>query len=55
MGVSKTKSQASFDGSEIVEKFMLPFSVSYDHRVINGVDAGNFVSFVRKTLEKGLI
>ena len=55
MGVSKTKSQASFNGSEIVEKFMLPFSVSYDHRVINGVDAGNFVSFVRKTLEKGLI
>ena len=55
MGVSKTKSQASFNGGEIVEKFMLPFSVSYDHRVINGVDAGNFVSFVRKTLEKGLI
>lgn len=55
MGVSKTKSQASFNGSEIVEKFMLPFSVSYDHRVINGVDAGNFLSFVRKTLEKGLI
>ena len=55
MGVSKTKSQASFNGSEIVEKFILPFSVSYDHRVINGVDAGNFVSFVRKTLEKGLI
>ena len=55
MGVSKTKSQASFNGTKIVEKFMLPFSVSYDHRVINGVDAGNFVSFVRKTLEKGLI
>ncbi len=55
MGVSKTKSQASFNGGEIVEKFMLPFSVSYDHRVINGVDAGNFVSFIRKTLEKGLI
>lgn len=55
MGVSKTKSQASFDGNEIIEKILLPFSVSYDHRVINGVDAGNFTSFIRKTLEKSLI
>jgi len=33
---------------------LLPFSVSYDHRVINGVDAGNFVNFIKETLEKGI-
>ena len=54
MGVSKTKTQLSLIEEKIVEKTLLPFSVSYDHRVINGVDAGNFVNFIKKTLEKGI-
>jgi len=55
MGVSKTKIQLSLIEDKIVEKTLLPFSVSYDHRVINGVDAGNFVNFIKETLEKGII
>ena len=54
MGVSKTKIQLSLIEDKIVEKTLLPFSVSYDHRVINGVDAGNFVNFIKETLEKGI-
>jgi pyruvate dehydrogenase E2 component (dihydrolipoamide acetyltransferase) len=54
MGVSKTKIQLSLIEGKIVEKTLLPFSVSYDHRVINGVDAGNFVNFIKETLEKGI-
>ena len=54
MGVSKTKTQLLLIEDEIVEKTFLPFSVSYDHRVINGVDAGNFVNFIKETLEKGI-
>ena len=52
MGVSKTKSQASFDGSEIVENFMLPFSVSYDHRVIDGAEGARFCVHLSKSLGK---
>ena len=54
MGLSKTKTQLSLVEEKIVEKTLLPFSVSYDHRVINGVDAGNFVNFIKETLEKGI-
>ena len=54
MGVSKTKIQLSLIEDKIVEKTLLPFSVSYDHRIINGVDAGNFVNFIKETLEKGI-
>ena len=54
MGLSKTKTQLSLVEDKIVEKTLLPFSVSYDHRVINGVDAGNFVNFIKETLEKGI-
>ena len=54
MGVSKTKTQLLLFEDKIVEKTLLPFSVSYDHRVINGVDAGNFVNFIKETLEKGI-
>ncbi len=54
MGVSKTKKQLAFLEDRIIEKTLLPFSISYDHRVINGVDAGNFVNFIKETLEKGI-
>ena len=54
MGVSKTKKQLAFLEDKIIEKTLLPFSISYDHRLINGVDAGNFVNFIKETLEKGI-
>ena len=54
IGVSRTKSKISIHNKQILEKTILPFSLSYDHRVINGVDAGNFMSFIKDTIEKGL-
>jgi pyruvate dehydrogenase E2 component (dihydrolipoamide acetyltransferase) len=33
---------------------MLPLSLSYDHRVIDGADAARFLRFVAETLEQPL-
>ena len=55
LSISRTKKIIELQNNEIISNNILPVALSYDHRVINGVDAGNFVSFVRKTLEKGLI
>ena len=37
--------------NEIKKIQILPLSLSYDHRVINGVDAGNFMLFIKNKLE----
>ena len=54
IGVSRVKNSLAKCDGKIVDQKVLPFSLSYDHRVINGVDAGNFCSFIKSTLEKGL-
>jgi len=42
LGVSKASMQPVWDGSEFKPRKMLPLALSYDHRVINGGDAGRF-------------
>ena len=42
------------ENGNIIETTILPFSLSYDHRVINGADAGNFMNYIKSTIEKGL-
>ena len=53
VGVSRTKKNVKVINGNIVNSIILPFSLSYDHRVINGVDAGNFMTFIKDTIEKG--
>ena len=54
IGVSRARKIAKIENERIVDTTVLPFSLSYDHRVINGVDAGNFMAFIKATIEKGL-
>ena len=54
IGVSRSKTVTKIENESVVESTILPFSLSYDHRVINGVDAGNFMTFIKATIEKGL-
>ena len=54
IGVSRARKIAKIDNESVVDTTVLPFSLSYDHRVINGVDAGNFMTFIKATIEKGL-
>lgn len=42
LGVSKATIQPVWDGKEFQPRKLLPLALSYDHRVINGGDAGQF-------------
>jgi len=46
MGLSKAKMQPVWDGSKFVPRLILPFSVSYNHRAIDGAEACRFTSAV---------
>ncbi|WP_373651449.1 2-oxo acid dehydrogenase subunit E2 [Schlesneria sp. DSM 10557] len=43
LGMSRSQKQLQLRNGEVVERLMLPLSLSYDHRVINGADAARFV------------
>ncbi len=44
LGVAKLATKPVWDGSQFVPREMLPLSLSYDHRVINGADAARFTT-----------
>ncbi len=44
LGVSKAQIKPQWNGSEFVPRNMLPLSLSYDHRVVNGGDAGHYMT-----------
>jgi pyruvate dehydrogenase E2 component (dihydrolipoamide acetyltransferase) len=46
MGVSKAAIKPVWNGSEFEPRQMLPLSVSYDHRAINGADCGRFFNYL---------
>ncbi len=50
MGVSKSQIKPQWNGSEFVPRQMLPLAVSYDHRAINGADAGRFFTYLVSVL-----
>ncbi len=50
LGVSRLTKKPVWDGSEFVPRDMLPLSLSYDHRAINGAEAGRFVTHLCSSL-----
>ena len=50
LGVSRTKMQPVWNGKEFEPRLMLPLSLSYDHRVIDGADGARFTSFLSRVL-----
>jgi pyruvate dehydrogenase E2 component (dihydrolipoamide acetyltransferase) len=44
LGVSKAQIKPLWNGSEFVPRNMLPLALSYDHRVVNGGDAGRYMT-----------
>lgn len=50
LGVSKLTTKPVWDGKQFVPREMLPLSLSYDHRAINGADAGRFFTFLAEAL-----
>lgn len=50
LGVSKADIKPVWNGREFVPRQMLPLCLSYDHRAINGADAGRFITYLSKVL-----
>jgi pyruvate dehydrogenase E2 component (dihydrolipoyllysine-residue acetyltransferase) len=50
LGVSRARMQAVWSGKEFTPRLMLPLSLSYDHRVIDGADAARFTTFLCSVL-----
>jgi pyruvate dehydrogenase E2 component (dihydrolipoamide acetyltransferase) len=46
LGVSKASTQPAWDGEAFQPRVMLPVALSYDHRVVNGGDAGRFLTYL---------
>ncbi len=50
LGVSRSRQQPVWDGSQFVPRLMLPLSLSYDHRVIDGATAARFTRYLADML-----
>jgi pyruvate dehydrogenase E2 component (dihydrolipoamide acetyltransferase) len=50
LGVSRSSTQPVWNGSEFEPRLMLPLSLSYDHRVIDGAQAVRFTTFLKEKL-----
>ena len=50
LGVSKAAMKPVWNGKEFAPRLMLPLSLSYDHRVIDGALAARFAAFLAAQL-----
>ncbi len=50
LGVSRSKMQPVWNGKEFEPRLVLPLSLSYDHRVIDGADGARFTTFLSRVL-----
>ncbi|MDY2796039.1 MAG: pyruvate dehydrogenase complex dihydrolipoyllysine-residue acetyltransferase, partial [[Pasteurella] aerogenes] len=50
LGVSKSEMTPVWNGKDFTPRLMLPLSLSYDHRVIDGADGARFITFINGVL-----
>ncbi|ABV85748.1 pyruvate dehydrogenase complex dihydrolipoyllysine-residue acetyltransferase [Shewanella pealeana] len=50
LGVSKSDMKPVWNGKEFEPRLMLPLSLSYDHRVIDGADGARFITYLNNCL-----
>jgi pyruvate dehydrogenase E2 component (dihydrolipoamide acetyltransferase) len=51
LGLSRSYQKPVWDGEQFVPRLTLPFSVSYDHRIIDGAEAARFCKALRMNIE----
>ncbi|WP_353156126.1 dihydrolipoyllysine-residue acetyltransferase [Herminiimonas fonticola] len=50
IGLSKTSMKPVWDGKQFVPRLIMPLSLSYDHRVIDGAQGARFVTYLSEVL-----
>ncbi len=50
LGVSRSVLRPVWNGKEFAPRLMLPLSLSYDHRVIDGAAAAHFTTYLASVL-----
>jgi len=50
LGVSKSQTKPVWDGKAFQPRLMIPLSLSYDHRVIDGASAARFTAYLAQVL-----
>ena len=55
LGISRASTQPKFDGNQFVPRVMLPLSLSYDHRAIDGADGIRFLRWVVQAIEEPFV
>jgi pyruvate dehydrogenase E2 component (dihydrolipoamide acetyltransferase) len=52
LGVSRSAYEQVYNEGAFIPRLMLPLSLSYDHRIIDGADAARFLRWVCEVLEQ---
>ncbi|OFC62916.1 dihydrolipoyllysine-residue acetyltransferase [Candidatus Erwinia dacicola] len=50
LGVSKSAMEPVWNGKEFMPRLMMPMSLSFDHRVIDGADGARFITIINNAL-----
>jgi pyruvate dehydrogenase E2 component (dihydrolipoamide acetyltransferase) len=50
LGVSRSVMKPSYRDGQFVPRLMLPLSLSYDHRVIDGAEGARFITYLNAVL-----
>lgn len=55
LGVGRASKQPVWQDDQFVPRTMMPLSISYDHRLIDGADAARFLRWIAEALENPLM
>jgi pyruvate dehydrogenase E2 component (dihydrolipoamide acetyltransferase) len=55
LGIGRAATQAVWTGGEFAPRLILPLSISFDHRVIDGADAARFLRWIAEALEQPML
>jgi pyruvate dehydrogenase E2 component (dihydrolipoamide acetyltransferase) len=55
LGVSRSQTEPVFIDGEFIPRMMLPLSLSYDHRIIDGADGARFLRWLCQAMENPLL